>query len=96
MCDDDQTCRCGFEFCWLCKKDWRKSGCGHTCNKPQDVLDLGKNADQAKKHLKRFEVCVDRSLKFSRPTCVCKKTSSIYEKKKPYGSDFSKRCTIQM
>ncbi|ETN99891.1 hypothetical protein RFI_37576, partial [Reticulomyxa filosa] len=28
------TCRCGYEFCWLCEQDWKKTGYGHTCNKP--------------------------------------------------------------
>jgi len=48
------TCRCGYEFCWLCKQDWKKTGYGHTCNKPQDVQALEDEADKAKHFLQRY------------------------------------------
>ena len=48
------TCRCGYEFCWLCKKDWKKTGYGHTCNKPSDVLKLEQEQNKAQTHLKRY------------------------------------------
>jgi len=48
------TCRCGYEFCWLCRKDWKKIGYGHQCNKPQDVVDEENEQKDAQSYLKRY------------------------------------------
>lgn len=48
------TCRCGYEFCWLCRKDWKKIGYGHQCNKPQDVIDEENEQKNAQSYLKRY------------------------------------------
>eukprot|EP01084_Bolivina_argentea_P161276 280778_1 len=48
------TCRCGYEFCWLCRRDWKKIGYGHQCNKPQDVIDEESEQKTAQSYLKRY------------------------------------------
>eukprot|EP00485_Elphidium_margaritaceum_P023182 CAMPEP_0202711476 /NCGR_PEP_ID=MMETSP1385-20130828/23278_1 /ASSEMBLY_ACC=CAM_ASM_000861 /TAXON_ID=933848 /ORGANISM="Elphidium margaritaceum" /LENGTH=600 /DNA_ID=CAMNT_0049371223 /DNA_START=1 /DNA_END=1800 /DNA_ORIENTATION=- len=48
------TCRCGYEFCWLCRKDWKKIGYGHQCNKPQDVVEAENAQKSAESYLKRY------------------------------------------
>eukprot|EP00483_Globobulimina_turgida_P008374 UN08391 len=45
------TCRCGHQFCWLCRKDWTK----HTmCNKPQSIIDEEFEQKNAQSYLKRY------------------------------------------
>ena len=49
------TCRCGYEFCWLCKKEWKSvGGYGHKCNKPQEVIDEENEQERMKNYLQRF------------------------------------------
>ena len=70
------TCRCGYEFCWLCKKDWKVTGYGHTCNKPKDIDSMEKDAKDAESFLKRYMFYFSRyeahekSAKFARDSLV--------------------------
>lgn len=49
------TCRCGYEFCWLCLKEWKSvGGYGHACNKPKEVVAQEDHQKQLQGYLERF------------------------------------------
>jgi hypothetical protein len=55
------TCRCGYEFCWLCRKEWKSvGGYGHTCNKPKEVEKMEAEEKAAESHLKRYMFYFER------------------------------------